>query len=862
MATVGEYKAEIKLTPLPATVSYRVEVDAYYFGSVEDSVNTLKAFNHVYDWNLAATGVSEDHTLRITDNTVETDPVELLYWSGAANPTLYPITTPAKVKLTQYDAVNGGQGVGSILDTEVLYLPNPGSGQSHNFEITSSSARFSSPITKAGSGIEIQKDGNFAKLVATGGGSGTVTEVTVGTGLDVTSGTTTPNITLDLDEIGPGGTLVAGDHLVAVNGTATQKQLISAIPLGIFSNNLGWTSNAGTVTQVDGTGTVSGLTLTGSVTSSGSLTLGGTLSVLEGDIVDGSILARVASDETITGAYTFTDVDGIFVNAGAGGLYLQNSSWDAASLMTAGLKYVPGGGVNNAPYDRLNWEYTDTAGGSNNAGSAVIMKGNGTETGLTVEWYTAPTSTGIGANPASLTKRFDMTTAALEYGTAAQFRVTSAGLITAGEWDATTIAVAHGGTGISGGIAADQFLIGDGTGNPYVASGAGLTWTGSTLNATAFAGDGAGLDNVVATDVAVAEVAQNAPTATMPDASYQILLGDTLAAGDITVLGGGNQMYYATSTDTLTSPNFAGDGSSLTGLTASQIAAGVFPAGTFTMGGTLKLSQAATVMTRMTNTNNTDLSWDQRVSASGVYELRAVTDAGTTIPGGLPLQLVHATGQMRLRDGTRFLPTFSFAADTNIGMYRLGSNHAGMVSDSFSFVTVGATTNLDLNLYQTSTLRARIRYDNAGQSLLFALGTGTATRLKLDPIDATSGRSSFLNGQVHATEYQTQYEDTGTVVLDWDKANQLLIDFDSTSTTTTIDINETVMQAGGSYVVLLQYNSGSAQTVAWTGTGLLWANGDVPTSATGATAGDITVCQFFKTTTATYKIIGSYFVVT
>lgn len=35
-----------------------------------------------------------------------------------------------------------------------------------------------------------------------GGGSGTVTEVTVGTGLDVSNGTTTPNITLDLSEFG------------------------------------------------------------------------------------------------------------------------------------------------------------------------------------------------------------------------------------------------------------------------------------------------------------------------------------------------------------------------------------------------------------------------------------------------------------------------------------------------------------------------------------------------------------------------------------------------------------------------------------------------------------------------------------
>jgi hypothetical protein len=455
-----------------------------------------------------------------------------------------------------------------------------------------------------------------------------------------------------------------------------------------------------------------------------------------------------------------------------------------------------------------------------------------------------------------------MTTAALEYGTAAQFRVTSAGLITAGEWNGTTIGVSYGGIGLTAVIGNDELLVS--TGSVYEGSGdltynssSGLNLAGTGLDITIsgtgrFEGDGSGLTDVVSDSSTVTDL-------TTEIATYYPMMADG-TSGAVSHFVDASELSYSATTDTLTSSNFAGDGSSLTGLTASQIAAGVFPAGTFTMGGTLKLSQAATVMTRMTNTNNTDLSWDQRVSASGVYEIRSVTDAGATVLNAF--QIVHATGQMRVRDGSRFLPTFSFGDDTNIGMYRIGSNHAGMVSDSFSFVTVGATTNLDLNLYQTSTLRARIRYENAGQSLLFALGTGTATRLKLDPIDATSGRSSFLNGQVHATEYQTQYEDTGTVVLDWDKGNQLLIDFDSTSTTTTIDINETVMQAGGSYVVLLQYNSGSAQTVAWTGTGLLWANGDVPTSATGATAGDITVVQFFKTTTATDKIVGSYFVVT
>ena len=46
----------------------------------------------------------------------------------------------------------------------------------------------------------------------------------------------------------------------------------------------GATANAGTVTSVSGTGTVSGLTLSGTVTSSGSLTLGGTLSLTSANV--------------------------------------------------------------------------------------------------------------------------------------------------------------------------------------------------------------------------------------------------------------------------------------------------------------------------------------------------------------------------------------------------------------------------------------------------------------------------------------------------------------------------------------------------------------------------------------------------
>ncbi|KKK95566.1 hypothetical protein LCGC14_2671510, partial [marine sediment metagenome] len=96
--------------------------------------------------------------------------------------------------------------------------------------------------------------------------AGTVTAVTGGTGIDSTGGTT-PSITFDASELGLGGTLIASDHLVAANGGVSNRQVISSIPLSIFNNNLGWTTNVGDITGVNIT---AGTGLSGSVnTASG-----------------------------------------------------------------------------------------------------------------------------------------------------------------------------------------------------------------------------------------------------------------------------------------------------------------------------------------------------------------------------------------------------------------------------------------------------------------------------------------------------------------------------------------------------------------------------------------------------------------
>ena len=74
--------------------------------------------------------------------------------------------------------------------------------------------------------------------------NGTLT-MTTSTGLDGgatftanQSGNSTFAVTLDLNELPVGGTLVATDQLIALNGTVESRQLISDIPLSIFDNDV------------------------------------------------------------------------------------------------------------------------------------------------------------------------------------------------------------------------------------------------------------------------------------------------------------------------------------------------------------------------------------------------------------------------------------------------------------------------------------------------------------------------------------------------------------------------------------------------------------------------------------------------
>ena len=91
-------------------------------------------------------------------------------------------------------------------------------------------------------------DANFSTTV------GTVTQVSVGTGLDVDNITTTPHITLDLSEITDMTQAVNGaqDELIVLDNGTEKRKLISEITLSDFNNDSGFVTSSG-VTSVTGT---------------------------------------------------------------------------------------------------------------------------------------------------------------------------------------------------------------------------------------------------------------------------------------------------------------------------------------------------------------------------------------------------------------------------------------------------------------------------------------------------------------------------------------------------------------------------------------------------------------------------------
>ena len=175
----------------------------------------------------------------------------------------------------------------------------------------------------------------------------------------------TINFALDFGELTVGGTLVATDYLIAENGGVENRQLISSIPLSIFNNNAGWTSNVGDIT-----GVTAGTNLTGGGTS-GSVTLnmatGGIGAGTYGSTANGTKIDNITVDAygRVTGITTGATGTGTVTSIATG------TGLTGGTITGSGTISIANGGVDTTQlandsvlYSKLGPEFIDTDAGT------------------------------------------------------------------------------------------------------------------------------------------------------------------------------------------------------------------------------------------------------------------------------------------------------------------------------------------------------------------------------------------------------------------------------------------------------------------------------------------------------------------
>ena len=186
--------------------------------------------------------------------------------------------------------------------------------------------------------------------------TGTVTSVSVGTGLDVSNSTTTPSITLDLSEFTDMTADVVGsaDELILLDNGSERRKLINEIKLSQFNNDSGFTSNSGTVTGTGAADRIARWSSSTNISSVSDLTFDG-VNLVAG--VDGSTGGRVRTGDGSSSSPAFS-----FVGDTNTGFYCSTTDTIAAStggtqrltINSNGLKVNAGSLGVNANADSTN----------------------------------------------------------------------------------------------------------------------------------------------------------------------------------------------------------------------------------------------------------------------------------------------------------------------------------------------------------------------------------------------------------------------------------------------------------------------------------------------------------------------------
>jgi hypothetical protein len=158
--------------------------------------------------------------------------------------------------------IAGGTDITTAMSGDTLTITSTASGQpdqnlwekvSANYGTTTANTTTDHLILQGTGLISCDITGDQVTITTTATNNvGTVTDVTGGAGI-ASSGGATPNISLTADELAEkSGAVVGTDRLIGVTSTTNWAETISGIPLSIFNNDSGWTSNTGTVTSVTG----------------------------------------------------------------------------------------------------------------------------------------------------------------------------------------------------------------------------------------------------------------------------------------------------------------------------------------------------------------------------------------------------------------------------------------------------------------------------------------------------------------------------------------------------------------------------------------------------------------------------------
>jgi hypothetical protein len=278
----------------------------------------------------AGTGISYDNSTGVITNAAPDQTVALTAGTGISTTGTYPNFTIANTAPDQTVAISAGTGIST-------------SGTYPNFTVTNAAPDQTVALTQGGTTTITGTYPNFT-ISSADQYVGTVTSVS-GTSPVASSGGATPAISLSAgygDTLNPyasktakfvlaapnaaagvptfraivasdiptlnqntTGTAanVTGTVAIANGGTGATSAATALSNLGAYpaSNPSGYTSNAGTVTSVSGTGTVSGISLSGTVTTSGNLSLGGSLSLTTAQVISATAGATVGD----VGTYGF-----------------------------------------------------------------------------------------------------------------------------------------------------------------------------------------------------------------------------------------------------------------------------------------------------------------------------------------------------------------------------------------------------------------------------------------------------------------------------------------------------------------------------------------------------------------------------